>query len=441
LEPLQFAYNLILNTLGYGALPYLLSGSAKDPAFRKGRMGRYEPDPLPRSSPRVWFHAASVGEVTGAIPILRALQNRLPNGAIFLTVGTPQGLRHALRQMPEGTVALPFPLDFDWALKRAFKYIRPDLYVALEGEFWPNLFRILHSRRIPTILLNGRLSSRSAGRYRFLKPLFQPIFKHFTYLAMHSEEDMRNALSVGAPPDRTLVLGSSKYDGLKTKVDPRKAAQWRELLDIPSKIPVAIGGSLRKSECTQLFEVFLPLLYTEPRPVGIFVPRHLEQIPNMVEWLQSRGIPYHLLSNIEAGREKREHPVVLVDRIGILFELYGIGDLIFCGGTLEPIGGHNILEPAAWEKPVFYGPHLQKVFYEHTILQALGGSFAVKDAGDLSDQWSYWIHRLPELSRHGEKAGEALQKLGGVAARQVDLIMDSLQNNKNLWKASVISQS
>jgi 3-deoxy-D-manno-octulosonic-acid transferase len=151
----------------------------------------------------------------------------------------------------------------------------------------------------------------------------------------------------------------------------------------------------------------------------------------MAHWLQSQGIDFQYLSRLEQRLEDRHASVILVDRIGVLFELYSLGDLIFCGGTLEPIGGHNILEPAAWNKPVFYGPHLQKVKYEHTILQAFGGSFLVQDADDLLHQWGTWVHRLSQLHTYGRKAGQALDELGGTSRKQIGLILQTLSERNN----------
>jgi 3-deoxy-D-manno-octulosonic-acid transferase len=243
---------------------------------------------------------------------------------------------------------------------------------------------------------------------------------------MHSEEDRKNVLLLGADPERTCVLGSSKYDALSLRKDPQKAIRWRQLLDLPGEVPVLVGGSLRRLECIELLEIFNTLSDVAPPLVGIFAPRHMSQIAAMTRWLADRKVPFQLLSRIESGKERRSSSVILVDRIGILFELYALGDLIFCGGTLEPHGGHNIMEPAAWEKPVFYGPHLQKVGDEHNILQAFNGSFLAQDSRDLLKQWSYWIEHLSELRRYGEKAGEALLKLGGVSARQVEIVIQAL---------------
>jgi 3-deoxy-D-manno-octulosonic-acid transferase len=248
-------------------------------------------------------------------------------------------------------------------------------------------------------------------------------------LAMHSQGDLQNAVKLGARSDRVLVLGSSKVDGLAARANPEKVAGWRRILSLPEDGVTVVGGSLRRTECTSLLDVFMSLSQLEPRLIGLFVPRHLERIPNMVQWLEERSIPFQRFSKIEAGLESRREAVVLVDRIGILFELYGLGDLIFCGGTLEPIGGHNILEPAAWQKPVFYGPNVQKVQHEHLTLQSFGGSFGVRDVGELLSVWKFWVGHPDELKEHGRRAGQALHSLGGVVERQVGLIQSLLEGH------------
>jgi 3-deoxy-D-manno-octulosonic-acid transferase len=352
----------------------------------------------------------------------------LPGAGVTLTVGTWQGYRSACARAPHGVSVLPFPLDFRRVLKKAFAAIQPDLYVAFESEFWPNLAHFLREIQVPAVLINGRVTDRSFQRYSLLKPLFSPIFAQFEWLAMLSEEDRLNALKLGAPSDRTLVLGSSKVDGLGSRAKPENVAQWRRVLDLREEMPTVIGGSLRRSECAILLEVFCTLKEVEPRLVGLFAPRHLDRIADMVQWLEARRVPYQLLSRIESAREPRRESVVLVDRIGVLFDLYGLGDLIFCGGTLEPIGGHNILEPSAWGKPVFYGPNIQKVQHEHLTLSSFGGSFVVEDEPALLKAWMFWVRQRNMLKQSGLKAAEALESLGGVVRRQVELIGSVLRD-------------
>jgi 3-deoxy-D-manno-octulosonic-acid transferase len=426
LELPRAAYNFLLNTAEPFVFRYISTKLHEDPLFWQGRLGSYTLRCDHERNPRIWFHAASVGEVTGALPVIRILRERLPEAVITLTVTTPQGFQFACANLPPWAQVLPFPLDFPAAIERAFQNVQPDLFVGFESEFWPNLFNVLKLHRTPAVLLNGRLSHRSVRWYRLFGSLFQPIFEQFAWLAMHSEEDRDNVLLLGASPERTCVLGSSKYDALLLRKDAKKARQWGELLNVSGGVPVLVGGSLRRRECFNLLEVFRNLAGTNPELVGIFAPRHMRQIRNMTRWLKDRNIAYQLLSQIENNGERRTASVILVDRIGILFDLYALGDLIFCGGTLESFGGHNIVEPAAWGKPVFYGPHLQKVSDEHNILQSLKGSFLVQDSRDLLQQWNHWIRHLSDLKQYGENAKAALQKLGGVAPRQVELIMSAL---------------
>ncbi len=427
-------YNLLLNSLGYGAFVLLRSRMKDDRRFWEGRAGKYEPEFSSRDrtrTPRIWLHAASVGEAAGILPTVALLRDRLPDAGVYLTTGTVHGYRFAQKQAEGKATVLPFPMDFPHVLRRAFRTLRPDLYVATESEFWPNLFQELRSRRIPALLLNGHLSAKSTKRYKALGPLFLPIFRQFRRLAMHSPEDRQNALELGAAPERTIVLGTAKYDGLSMRVRPEAVESWRNLLGISSDSPVVVGGSLRGRECAELLGVFLELRSSNPNVTGIFAPRHLHRVSEMAEWLRRHDLPFQLLSDIEGNGRQRTAPVVLVDRIGILFDLYALGDLVFCGGSIEPVGGHNILEPAAWGKAVFHGPHVEKVYQERRRLEAWKANFPVRDAADLLAQWRYWAGDPAGLKEHGERAREAVRSLEGVAARQVDLILKTLSETSS----------
>jgi 3-deoxy-D-manno-octulosonic-acid transferase len=356
---------------------------------------------------------------------LAALRKRLPNAGISVTSGTSQGLKFARAQLPPDIAVFPFPLDFSQCVSRAVSTIQPDLFIDFETEFWPNFFRELNGRNIPALLLNGRISGSSERFYRLFSPLFRPVFEQFTYMAMHSQEDMERALRMGVAPQKVLALGSSKYEGLAEKARPERADFWKKLLSTGDG-PVLIGGSLRGSESIELMRVFQQLRHFSAGLLAIFAPRHMKNIPKMCEWLAKENIAYDLLTQIEDGSRARTAPVVLVDRIGALFEIYSAGDLIFCGGTFEPVGGHNILEPAAWSKVVFYGPHLKKVLHEHRILSNFGGSFLALDPGDLFSQWKKWLGDIDGLRKNGEAANKALNSLKGVVDKQLELILESV---------------
>ncbi|HBZ56052.1 MAG TPA: hypothetical protein DEO88_11665 [Syntrophobacteraceae bacterium] len=425
-----YAYNLLVTTIGtgLGRLWQRSEAYRRDADFWQGRFGRdfgYY-GTVPSGRPRLWFHAASVGEVTGAMATIRCLRDRSPKAAIWLTVGTPTGHRFARQKLADVADVRPFPLDFPWLVRDAIVSFRPDLFVALEGEFWPNLYWWLHRLEVPALLLNGRISERSARNYRRAMGLFRPIFEHFRWLAMHSEDDRKRAVALGASEARTLVLGSAKYDTLLARTVNSPAESWRRALNLQPDLPVIVGGSLRRSERLELLQVFSELHLENPKLVGIFAPRHLDRLSTMSDWLQAKGLAFQFSSHLLSGREPRTAPVILVDQMGLLFDLYALGDLIFCGGTLEPLGGHNILEPAAWGKVVFYGPHVDRVRGEHESLAAHGAGVVVRDGRDLLTQWRNWLPRMMELKNRGDRAKAAVTSLGGVAARHVDLILETL---------------
>lgn len=428
----SFCYNAALHSVGFAAVKLLEARESKDAVFWAGRFGKYNLRlPFPDQK-TLWFHAASVGEVTGAIPTIQEARRAFPSTPLVLSVGTVTGFRSACSRVPPEVRVVPFPLDFPFALRRALAELRPRLLVTFESEFWPNLLRLLRTRSIPVILLNGRVSERSFRRYRALSSLFEPAFQSFCRLALNTEADRRHVIALGVPHDRTSVLGTSKYDGLSGRADPTALRHWRDVLMLQPGSPVVIGGSLRRSECVTLLRIFHELSSIDPGIVGVFAPRHLEQLPNMVRWLEEHAVPFQLLSKLETGIERRTAAVVLVDRIGILFDLYGVGDLVFCGGTLEPIGGHNILEPAAWGKAVFYGPSTHKVFDEQRTLEARGAGLPVRDEADLLAQWKRWVSDLDGLRERGKGAGDAVRALSGVAAKQVQLIEAVLSESGGL---------
>lgn len=370
--------------------------------------------------PRVWFHAASVGEVAGALGVLRRLHDAHREVKLFLSVGTPQGYRFARSRVPETVHVLAAPLDVPWAVCRTISRLRPDLFVALESEFWPILHWCLRKHRVPVVLLNGRVSSRSWRRYRRFFSVFRHVFRSVQWASVKSEEDKVRLMNLGVPAHRIAVTGSSKYDALGERADRDSISLWKQRLTLPGGIPVLVGGSLRGGECLALLEIFWKLKEENANLVGIFAPRHLEKVPQMAEWLKNRGLSYDLLSSVLSGiQSRRSSDCLLVDGIGYLFELYGVGDLIFCGGTLAPVGGHNIVEPVAWGKTVYYGPHIHKVLEEHRVLQKYGVGIMVDSPEGLYRRWQDILSARLLHGSDETAARNALNELCGAAELQI----------------------
>lgn len=401
----------------------------KDRDFWLGRLARY---PLASGGgrPRIWFHASSVGEVTGALATVARVKERFPCADLTVTVGTPQGFRFASKHLGTWARALPFALDLPGLIGRQIKQLRPDLYVGFESEYWPLLFRYLRRREVPAVLFNGRLSDRSARLYLRFSPLFRPVFEHFNWLAVNTARDRDNVLSLGAKPDRVLVLGSSKYETLVIRTGLGMSRDWPAILNLEDASTVLVGGSLRKRECDWLIDISRQLKELEPSLVALLVPRHLSRIDDMKSHLRRKGEPFELLSDLIECRRRRCHGIVLVNSIGVLFELYALGDLVFCGGTLEPIGGHNIVEPVVWGKTVYYGPYVDKVAREHGVLSQHGMGIMVPNHDALKRMWMDAL-AIPRNRAVGAGDGIAvIESLGGVVDEQLRLIELTLQETE-----------
>lgn len=384
-----------------------------------------------QTGPCVWFHAASVGEVTGGLGVMRRLRAVDPRAEVFLSVGTPQGYRFARSHVPENVQVFEAPLDVPWAVWRTVSRLSPDVFVTLESEFWPLLHWCMRKHGIPVVLLNGRVSEKSWRRYRRFFFVFGHVFRSIQWACVKTVEDQRRLVTLGVSPQRITVTGSAKYDALKDRANPSLVEAWRQRLELPSEVPVLVGGSLRGEECQALLEIFVKLKRECPRLVGIFASRHLDRVASMIAWLQGHGVPYDLLSSfLSNGPRRRQSDCLVVDGIGHLFELYGLGDFIFCGGTLAPVGGHNIVEPLVWGKTVYYGPHVEKVWEEHGVLQRHGAGVMVQSPEDLYGRWRHALLKGAFDGGQNDAARKALEELGGAAERQVMGLQPFLRRSK-----------
>jgi 3-deoxy-D-manno-octulosonic-acid transferase len=235
---------------------------------------------------------------------------------------------------------------------------------------------------------------------------------------------------MGAPVERVAVTGNMKGAGLLERAELNRADTLRRRLQIASDQPVLVAGSIRDRELTWLPEVFVELSRERPELVGIFAPRHLNRLGRLEEWFRRQSLPFQRYSCLADGREVRRDPVILVDGVGDLFDLYGAGDLTFCGGSLVPLGGQNILEPAAWGKAVFYGPHMENFLEERRLLEEGGCGISVRSRDELLERMGHHLSHLEELRVTGSKARAALEGRDRIALRQAELVRDVLNGQK-----------
>ncbi|MBI9086651.1 MAG: hypothetical protein JEZ11_23840 [Desulfobacterales bacterium] len=350
------------------------------------RLGRYPPSlfagmPADR---RIWLHAASVGEVSVAAAIIDALAHALPGWALILSTTTEQGQAVARETLAHRATCLYAPVDFIGAVNHALGVVRPRVLACIETEIWPNWLMAARRRGVRTALVNGRVSIRSIGGYLRIRPLMRAVLAGVDAFSMISDEDAQRVRRIGAPLDRIVVNGNAKFDRLAHAVDPAIRAAMQRLFCVPDGGPVFVAGSTRGDEPAMMIEAFRGIRQRFGDALMIIAPRHLERVRAIAERLRAQGLAYHFRTELDAGGNGRRAPVVILDTVGELSAAYSIADVVFCGGSLVPLGGQNVLEAAVWGKPVFYGPSMEDFADARQLLERSGGGVRVENAADLA---------------------------------------------------------
>jgi 3-deoxy-D-manno-octulosonic-acid transferase len=320
-----------------------------------------------------------------------------------------------------------FPLDFPGVARRAIASIEPAFFVCLETELWPNVLRALAARGVPTMIANGRLSDRSFSRYRLVRGAMRRVLANINVLAMQSDEDARRAIALGASPERVVVTGNLKHEPLP---DPAGAADlWRRLLGLAPGQPVWIAGSTHRGEDEAVLEAHRRARAEQPGLVLVLAPRHPERVGEVMSLATRTGFAAVRRSDLPA-RRSAVAPVIVLDTVGELAQLYGIAELVFVGGSLMPLGGHNMLEPALRGKPVLFGPYTTNFREAAAILTAGGGGQVVRDAGELATEVSRLLADAPLRAWRGAAAREAAASRQGAVRTTLDLIARYLYPNE-----------
>ena len=436
MEPGILIYNLATTPLIFLSAPLRLlfkkSLSPGDsPGYWAARLGvypehfKYKLKKMKR--PIIWIHAVSVGETGVAELLIRELKKAIPEASLILSVTTKHGLAVAMSKLSGVVTVLPFPVDLPNVVSKALQAVDPDIYISIETELWPNLATFLHRRKVPLVLLNGRISSSSYRNYRATRWLWGPVLRKFTRLSMISQKHSERVISLGAPPERVLVSGNMKLAGVLEGVDKKWPEKWKKILNLSDADPVVVFGSLRAEENTWMLEVCDSLRKSNITPVAILAPRHLKRIEVLEKWLQERGVAYQRLSSILKFKEPRRSGLVLVDMMGHLSSLYSVATVAFCGGSLVPVGGHNILEPVAWGKPVFYGPYMDNFSDIQEIVEELGLGFQVGSKTELLDGIKKFLEGPEKILEKHELKFETTDFRAPLKT-QVNLVKEILEN-------------
>ncbi len=409
--PFWFGYWLLSVVAGALAAPLLAimlvarPGKARELAQRFGFYG-----PLwkrvPSGARRVWIHGSSVGEMNIARALAESIQDQVKDAEILVSAYTTTGVARAA-EIP-GVQSVFFPVDLSCAVRRSLSAWRPHALVILETELWPNMMALAERRGTRLLLLNGRFSPRSFQSYRRWRGLFGPLLARFDHLSMITDRDRDRVLALGGPPARVSVDGNAKYDAIADRPSPDTADRVRHLLDLSGQ-PVFVAGSIRSPEEETIVDLCGRLAQEIPDLVSILIPRHLKRVEPLAAALTERGLDFHKWTELKQGG-RRIAPMILVDTMGELFDLYSAADVAFIGASLVNLGGQNPLEPAAWGVPVLYGPSMEDFGDATAILEPVGAGIRVADAEELFQMARGLLTDPDEGRRRGRAGQEALAR-------------------------------
>jgi len=390
----------------------------RDPAYGERIAERFArlPEGLPEGV--VWFHTVSAGETIAAAPIIRGLAAAYPAVPILVTTMTPTGSAQVRRLLGDSVAHCYAPYDFADVVARFFDRISPRLLVLMETELWPNMLREADRRGVPTLLVNARLSERSASGYAKLGALSRSMLGQLRFIACQYPDHAARFLALGAPPDRIGVLGSVKFDVRLPEDHEPRVRDLRERWDVGDR-PVWIAGSTHPGEEEIVLAAHGRLKARLPDLLLILVPRHPERRADVGALIDGAGFSQGWMSEVAspAGRD-----VVLGDTMGELLYLYGLADVAFLGGSLISVGGHNPIEAAICRIPLVMGPETFNFPDVVAAFSDAGALHLVTDAQSLAERVGAYLEDPVTRERDGAAAADVVRSNAGAMARLLELL-------------------
>ncbi len=371
--------------------------------------------------PRLWLHCASVGEVRAARPLIDALLARYPHHSLLLTTMTATGAQQAQaiideQRLDQARLAHCFlPLDFPGAARRFIRRVKPSLAIMFETELWPNLLHACRRGDIPVAVVNGRLSPRAFSRYQKIAPLMASALANVSWLAAKSPADAERFEALGCASEKTAVVGSLKFELVSSET---ALEEGKRLLESWGNRPVWVAGSTRDGEEALLLDAHRQLLKRFPDALLVMAPRHPQRFDEVAALCQAQGWEVRRRSQGQLVTPATQ--VYLGDTLGELGLLYGVCQVAFVGGSLVPLGGHNVLEPAALGKPVLSGPFTENFADVVEPLQVSGALAIVEDVAALARALEARLDDPTRCAEEGQAGINVIKAHQGALARTLD---------------------
>ena len=374
----------------------------------------------------IWVHAVSVGEVQAAAALVNTLRERYPDIPIVVTTFTPTGAGRARALFRDRAHVRYLPFDLPGAVRRFFKKVKPRIAVIFETELWPNLYHECGRRRVPLVLASARISARSVGRYRRLGALFRETLAQGVVIAAQGEADANRFRSLGSDPGSTYVTGNLKFD---FSVPADIGARGRVLREYyaPGRLVWVAGSTHGGGEEDALIEAQKLVRSRLPNALLVMAPRHPNRFGEVAAQLVSRGVRFIRRSQTPAAGAIGEADILLLDSLGELLDFYAAGDVAFVGGSLVPIGGHNLLEPAALGMPILTGPHNSNSAEAARVLISSGAAQVAENPQDLADKVVALLKDPEGRARMGKEGRAFVEANKGALQKLLGLVIPLIE--------------
>jgi len=422
-----FFYNVLLVI----TIPFFLFALAIRGKYRAGfkqRMG-FIPQQLHKQLSGVhpiWIHAVSVGEVMASIPIIKKIKSEYPHKKLVLSTITATGNQTARQKIPEVDFFIYFPYDFLFVVKKVINIINPCIFIHTETEIWPNFLYILKKNGIPSVIVNGRISAESCRRYKFFGWFFKEVFDKVSIFGMQSIIDYQRVIKIGVDPQKVLITGNMKFDQQIPELNEEVKKNLLQSFNWNNKNKIFIAGSTHAPEEEIILEVFQRLIKEYPFLVLILAPRHPERFFEVEKLIRKKGLTYFRRSQAKETPPSFSPQVILLDTIGELSQIYSLGNIIFVGGSLVNIGGHNLLEPLGYKKPVIFGPYIQNVLELGEILEKSGAGILVANQEELYLKVQSLLKNEEEIFHRGECGFQIIKANQGATEKNMAIIRQFL---------------
>jgi 3-deoxy-D-manno-octulosonic-acid transferase len=418
---MMFLYHFLWSfLLGFFLLPaYFLENRRL-----RERLALNLPERLPNKG-NLWVHALSVGEVLSAIPLLEQLKVAFPEKEIVFSVTTRSGMALAKEKL-SGRVAciMTLPVDAWWCMRRVVNHVNPSVFILVETDLWPGLLGILEQKGVGSLLVNGRISPRTLKSYQKAPAVIRRMFAPLAYCLMQTDLDRDRLLQLGMDRKTVITTGNIKFDREILNMDAEEKKRWLETLGLNPEMRIWVAGSTHEGEETVILKVFQALKRKYPLLRLVIAPRDVHRALDISKMIRSQDMTVALRTTF--SKKNRPPDVLVLDTVGELGHVYAFCSMAFVGGSFVPIGGHNLLEPAAFGVPVLFGPHTHNFEFMSESMLRSGGAMRVQDGKELQTTMKRLLSDSG-LRRHmGERAKAFVVENRGALKRVVGYVAQNV---------------